>query len=147
MFELLLGVRQGGPESPPLYNLYMDYVMRVYTEQCNKDEIKFLQLKYRVRSTATHREDRADQTYRGDQNVDWSGYADDLELFFEDSDNLQKGLDLLDVTFCRYHLTINVSKTKTMIINYKYTNKDSGTYPEDVDNLQNMPIENVNIFR
>ena len=30
LFELTLGVRQGGPESPPLYNLYVDYVMRVF---------------------------------------------------------------------------------------------------------------------
>ena len=27
LFELTLGVRQGGPESPPLFNLYIDYVM------------------------------------------------------------------------------------------------------------------------
>ena len=30
VFELTTGVRQGGPESPPLYNLFMDYVMRVF---------------------------------------------------------------------------------------------------------------------
>ena len=29
MFELTVGVRQGGPESPMLYNLYMDFVMRI----------------------------------------------------------------------------------------------------------------------
>ena len=28
-FEITLGVRQGGPESPLLYNLYMDFIMRV----------------------------------------------------------------------------------------------------------------------
>ena len=30
VFEVKLGVRQGGPESSMLYNLFMDYVMRVY---------------------------------------------------------------------------------------------------------------------
>ena len=34
IIELILGVRQGGPESPPLYNLFMDYVMRVYMQLC-----------------------------------------------------------------------------------------------------------------
>ena len=147
LFELLLGVRQGGPESPPLYNLYMDYVMRVFMEQCKKLDIKFLKLKYRIRSTATTREDRCNKTYYGDQTVDWAGYADDLELFFEDSDSLQKGLQLLDETFIRFHLSINVSKTKTMIMNYGHINKDSNTYPETISNLHSAAIENVKVFR
>ena len=29
-FEILIGVRQGGPESPTLFNLFMDYVMRIF---------------------------------------------------------------------------------------------------------------------
>ena len=35
LFELPLGVRQGGPESPPLYNL-IDYVMRVFMGYASK---------------------------------------------------------------------------------------------------------------
>ena len=30
IFNVLVGVRQGGPESPTLYNLYMDFIMRVF---------------------------------------------------------------------------------------------------------------------
>ena len=145
LFELLLGVRQGGPESPPLYNLYMDYVMRVFIDECETQGITFLELKFRIRSTATKREDRSNKTYRGDQTVDWAGYADDLELFFEDEENLQKGLDLLDITFARYHLAINVGKTKTMIFNHKYISDD--TYPDNIVKLRNMNIENVQSFR
>ena len=33
-FHVSSGVRQGGPESPLLFNLYIDYVMRVYVEKC-----------------------------------------------------------------------------------------------------------------
>ena len=33
-FDLTVGVRQGGPESPMLYNLYMDFVMRIYMYLC-----------------------------------------------------------------------------------------------------------------
>ena len=51
----------------------------------------------------------------GEHDVDWSGYADDLELFFEDPESMQKAIELLDETFKRYNLTINVSKTKKMI--------------------------------
>ena len=31
-FDTTSGVRQGGPESPILYNLYMEYVMRVFVK-------------------------------------------------------------------------------------------------------------------
>ena len=41
-FELTVGVRQGGPDSPLLYNLYMDFVMRVYLEKCKHEGIRFL---------------------------------------------------------------------------------------------------------
>ena len=43
-FELTVGVRQGGPESPLLYNLYMDFVMRIYVEQCRQQLLKQLQI-------------------------------------------------------------------------------------------------------
>ena len=93
VFELGLSVRQGGPESPPLYNLYMDYVMRVFMKACEERNIMFMKLKYRIPSIATTREERRNISDFGSHNVDWIGYADDLVLAFEDADNLQKGLD------------------------------------------------------
>ena len=103
IIELILGVRQGGPESPSLYNLFMDYVMRIYTHQCEEEDIKFITFKYRIRSTATPREGRGMKSYRGEHTIDWIGYADDLELYFEDVANLQKGITLLNDTFNPYH--------------------------------------------
>ena len=47
-FQLDLGVRQGGPESPMLYNLFMDFVMRVFLKKCSDNGIKFLNLKYNI---------------------------------------------------------------------------------------------------
>ena len=147
LFELKLGVRQGGPESPPLYNLYMDYVMRIYMNLCKYRNIKFLKLRYRIPSTATTREERRNKTDYGQHDVDWTGYADDLGLQFENADNLQKGLNALDDTFKRYHLTINVTKTKTMIVNYDHLNNDCTTYPKTICTLRNTPVENVTRFR
>ena len=89
-FEILLGVRQGGPESPPLFNLYMDYVMRLYMERCKNNDVKFLDLQYRIPSTATTREDRHKKTDKGNHEADWAGYADDLTLIFDDERSLQK---------------------------------------------------------
>ena len=149
IFELLLGVRQGGPESPPLYNLYMDYVMRVYMKLCEENNIKFLQLKYRIRSTATSREERSTQ-YQGNFTMDWCGYADDLELVFESMSDLEKGLSLLDETFCRFHLKINATKTKTMILNFQCLVKQGSvdqSYPKTIAKLNGQSIENVEVFR
>ena len=41
VFELTAGVRQGGPESPLLYNLYMDFIMRVFIDACKKKASNF----------------------------------------------------------------------------------------------------------
>ena len=85
------------------------------------------------------------KTYRGEYTIDWN--ADDLELYFEDVMNLKKGLILLNDTFTRYHLQINISKTKTMIANYRYLNSDEDSYPESIVNLDNVPVENMRTFR
>ena len=65
-------------------------------------------------------------------------------LFFNDAENLQRGLNLLDETFEQYKLKINVSKTKTMILNFI---KESGEYPNTVSNLGGEEVENVEVFR
>ena len=83
----------------------------------------------------------------GTHDTDWVGYADDLNLLFEDNENLQRGLQALHETFFRYNLTINVSKTKTMILNHQYLNTDSSTHPKSIASLNNPPIENVTNFR
>ena len=96
--------------APPLYNLYMDYVMRAFNNICSEEGIKFLKLKYRIRSTACTREERT-YGYKGEHDVDWSGYAVDLELFFESVKDLEKGLELLHKLFQRFGLSVNISKT------------------------------------
>ena len=47
-FDLTVGVRQGGLESPMLYNLYMDFVLRIYMNLCKEKGINFLNLKYKI---------------------------------------------------------------------------------------------------
>ena len=80
---------------------------------CEKNNIKLLTLRYRVPSAATTREERYQRTDVGEHDVNWSGYANDLALIFSNKDNLQNGLNTLDGTFRRFHLTINKTKTKT----------------------------------
>ena len=73
-FETMLGVRQGGPESPSLYNLYMDYVMRVFVQECLKQGIKFFKTKYCIPGQAVSRGNTRTFGKYGNQIVDWIGY-------------------------------------------------------------------------
>ena len=140
IFRITAGVRQGGPESCMLYNLYMDFVMRVFIEECKKKDIKFLKLKYDIPTSASS----TGRNAVGNFTVDWSGYADDLQLMFIDQENLQCGLILLDETFKRYRLSINISKTKTLIMNHQYLNQE---YPATISSLNGTDVENVISYR
>ena len=42
VFNIETGVFQGGPESPILYNLFMDYVMGVFMLKCREENVKFI---------------------------------------------------------------------------------------------------------
>ena len=138
-FELTNGVRQGGPESPVLFNLYIDFVMRIFLDLCKLMGIKFLYLKYKIPKTAS----QSQRTTVGHQTIDWIGYADDLVLTFEDTNNLQRGANLLFSVLKSFHLEINLKKTKTMILNHQYTNVQ---YPSTILNLNGKTIENVKSF-
>ena len=140
IFELILGVRQGGPESPMLYNLYMDYVIRIFLNTCKAKKIKFLNLKYQIPSSATTEH----KIKCGESQTDWVGYADDLILAFEDTKSMQRALDLLSTIFERYHLTLNTSKTKSMILNQQYV---KSKYPESIAIVNGKSIENVKLFK
>ena len=59
-FATSSGVRQGGPESPFLFNLYIDFVMRTFMEQsAHNQNIEFFAHKYRVNAKSITRVERA----------------------------------------------------------------------------------------
>ena len=132
-FELTNGVRQGGPESPILFNLFIDFVMREYLEKCKSMSIRFLELKYRIPASAS----QTGKTTVGKQPIEWVGYADDLVFAFEDVKNMEKASQLLFATFRKYLLEINIKKTKTMILNHQYVNED---YPDKLVMLNNTVV-------
>ena len=139
-FKTISGVRQGGPESPILYNLYMDYVMRVFMDNCSKKEISFLKLKHLIPRIAS----KSERDLSGSYVIDWIGYADDLILAFTSKSSLQNALTELNDTFSRFGLKINTSKTKTMVLNQQHTDK---TYPKTVSHIDGVLRENVEVFR
>ena len=146
-FPTSSGVRQGGPESPFLFNLFIDYVMRVFIGRCIKNEdIKFFQHKYRLNSRSISREERLIMRNlkigaSGVYTLPWCGYADDLILFMIDLVGLQKATKILEKVFVSFGLSINELKTETMIINHKYIQAEE--YPSSVVTSRNTPLNNV----
>ena len=65
-------------------------------------------------------------------------------LSFYDIENLQKGIGILNNTFSRYQLNINVSKTKTMIFNAEI---NEGDYPNTICKLGKADVANVKVFK
>ena len=115
IFETALGVRQGGPESPTLFNLFIDYVMRVFLKLCKERGINFLNTNYAIPSLASPTNETSNLGCFGKLIVDWIGYADDLALCFNSLDDLQNGIKTLDETFRRYNLMINGTQTKNSL--------------------------------
>ena len=150
-FETTSGVRQGGPESPFLFNLFIDFVMRVFMDRCAKDKnIKFFEHKYRFNGRTISREERLNfrkQNVKlsGSSILPWCGYADDLILFLIDKTGLQKASIILDEVFTTFGLSINVLKTETMIINHKCL--QSNEYPSSIVTLKDKPLNNVKEFK
>ena len=86
-FETTSGVRQGGSESPNLFNLFLDYIMRIYNERAEELGLG-ISFKFRVKDQARDRNDPV--PYRGLMNYTWLGYAVDLALMAETIELLKK---------------------------------------------------------
>ena len=71
-----------------------------------------------------------------------SAYADDLVLFFPDNENLQDGINTSNDIFCEFGLTINATKTKTIIFNFS----ENIPYPNTICKLSGVNIDNVKTF-
>ena len=94
----------------------MDYVTRVFMKICEEENIKFVSLSYSKPANASMSSNFGLGRY-GTQLLDRIGYGDDLALIFPDCENLKRGTNLIKETIKRYHLAVNLDKTKT-IINY-----------------------------
>ena len=49
--------------------------------------------------------------------IPWSGYTDDLVIYLQSLESLQKATELIDDIFTKFGISINKTKTETMILN------------------------------
>ena len=96
-------------ESPCLFNLYTNFVMPVFMNNCTKDDsVRFFKHQYRINTRSISREqwfrmrNESVKLWRS-STVLWWSYVDSLILFM---------LDILDEVFTNHGLYINVSKQK-----------------------------------
>ena len=144
-FETSSGVRQGAQEGPPLYNLYSDFVTRVYDDKKQSAGISGLGISYSIPSEATNREQRAEAPASGICDDEDCGYADDTAIVSWDVEELHTCMTILYQTFTEYGLNLNFTKTESMIMNWNTTS--DGTYPESIISVNNYTIRNVTSFK
>ena len=87
-----LGLKQGCPLSPMLFNIYIDDIKDVFDESCCPINFQ-------------------------NETINHFLYADDLVLISESSEALQNSLDKVYQFTNRKHLTISVKKSKSMVFN------------------------------
>ena len=91
-FRSLIGVKQGDNLSPTLFNIFINDIPKLFDEACNP--VTF-----------------------GDLSIACLLYADDLVLFSESKQGLQRGLDKISHYCNEWALEVNAAKTKVMVIN------------------------------
>ena len=143
VFRTISGCRQGGLESPCLFNIYLDFVLRCIL---HKIETAILDpgilIKYTIPAACSNRSQRSKSPLQGVMRLIQLCYADDIVFFAKNIEELQKILNIYDNEFRKFGLTISTLKTKTMCFNVPTNMMDS----ESLVCLGNEAIDNVKQF-
>ena len=116
-----MGCRQGGLESPTLFNYYFDFVMNVCANEIDRifPDGWGLSFKYRIPSQCTTRKQCGERRMDGIEIIKWLRYADDLVLFCPDIAQAQEIITIMNNVCKRYGLSISFGKTKAMQFHLK----------------------------
>ena len=143
-FKTFTGCRQGGLESPVLFNIFLDFVLRVAEhEVLQRFPNTGLHYSYRIPGHCSSREQRRIHGLSGGQRLRMILYADDIALMCGDIEELSEILKIFDATFTRFGLKISTDKTETMAFNV----------PEDIKakpsliSLGGVALKNVRSFK
>ena len=142
-FDVLVGCRQGGQESPCLFNFYFDYVLKVTAHEIDKSFPNGwgINFEFNIPYMCTNREQRKTGCMRGVEILRWILYADDAVLFCKTTDEAMQLLTIINTTFNRFGLSISFKKTKTQVFN------DSDLASKDtLFSIEEHVIENVREF-
>ena len=118
-FDVLVGCRQGGQESPCLFNYYFDYVLKIAAHEIDKvfPEGWGIDFQYNIPYSCTNREQRQRGRMHGIEIIRWILYADDVVVFCKSVREAEELLNIINDTCKRFGLTISYTKTKTQVFN------------------------------
>ena len=142
-FDVLIGCRQGGQESPCIFNYYFDFVLKVAAMKIDEAFPNGwgIPFEYDIPHYCTNREQRREGPMKGIEIIRWILYADDLVLFCKSVDDAEKLLNILNDTCKRFGLTISFKKTKTQVFN-----NEELAMKECLFHIGSEKIENVRSF-
>ena len=117
-FKTFSGCRQGGVESPVIFNIYLDFVLRcVEHEVLQKYPNTGLQYSFLIPGQCSTRQQRSIHKLSGSDRLRMILYADDIVLLCNNIDELMEIVNIYDKTFARFGLKISTDKTETMAFN------------------------------
>ena len=111
-FQTTCGLLQGGVESPPLFSIFCDTVMRLFVDELEKLGVGGFRFKYFIPASASTRAQRVMNPLTGEQIIYYTAYCDDIQIYAESIEQLQKMTDVLEHFFTKFGLTICKKKTK-----------------------------------
>jgi len=144
-FETTCGLLQGAVESPPLFNIFLDTIIKLLIDELEDDDVGGFQFDYMIPGTACTRGQRF-MSGRGNKKTKcyFTNYCDDIFMMAETADELQKMAFKIERLFKKFNLTICCKKTESMIINWS---GDPENYPKSIITIGNINIKNVEIFK
>ena len=142
-FDVLIGCRQGGQESPCLFNYYFDYVLKVSAIEIDKayPDGWGISFEYEIPHWCSNREQRSRGKLRGIEIIRWILYADDVVLFCKTIKEAEDLLNIINKTCNRFGLTISFKKTKTQVFH-----ENELTKRETLFSIDGTEIENIQQF-
>jgi len=143
-FRTTSGLLQGAVESPPLFSIFCDTIMRLFEDRMKELGIGGIKFKYFIPASASTRVQRVMGKLEGEAVTYCTAYCDDIFLMAESIEELQMMTDELEKLFTDFGLTISKKKTKTLILNFLDTKEN---YPKTIVKIQGVEIENVKTFK
>ena len=140
-FDVLVGCRQGGQESPCLFSYYFDYVLKVASSEIDKAFPKGvgIEFAFRIPHQCSNRKQRQKTgTLNGIEVLRWILYADDMVIFCKNVSEAEQLLKIISNTCKRFGLNISLTKTKTQVFG-----DDDLAQQDCLITIDGVEIENV----
>ena len=144
-FETSCGLLQGAVESPPLFNIFLDTIMKLMIDEMEQEDIGGINFEYSIPGTASTRGQRL-VSGRGKKKSTcyFTNYCDDIFMMAETAAELQRMATKLELLFKKFNLTICTKKTETLIINWSGEPED---YPKSIITIDQINIKNSELFK